>query len=229
MLGSTYDRTSKTNKPPVVYCHGLGADPGQITGTNGQPATGKLLTTIAEAGYPIVANNHAALWGASPSDTRVDEAVTFARTTLGAHPTKRPFIIGGSMGAATALHWAKAVGPNGVAGVIAIIPALDLEAIRTANTLSARAGIDAAWGVTWISDRVVALPAGANAYDNTSNYLVIDGILFVATDDAVSAGYSTFATNTKFQLVTVGALGHTDAAIAAVDVQQVLRFMQPRS
>jgi hypothetical protein len=214
--------------PAVVACHGLGQTPAQITGYNGFPNWAKLIAAIADAGFPIVAPDFSALWGAGASDSYFTDSITFARANLGAS-SDPPFFIGGSMGADIALHDAKSVGPAGVSGVMCVIPAVDLEGLRTNNAQGARASIDTAWGSTgWLLDRTPPLPAGANPYDNSANYLPIPLQLWYATDDTVSVNIATFATNTGADLRSVGALGHTDTAIGAVPISEALRFFKSR-
>lgn len=201
---------------PVVYCHSSSMDGGQMFGGEQLPSIATLIDSLVGDGWSVVAPSIAALWGNATARSRIDDALRWIRARNG---TDEPAVlIGASMGAAAALSWAN-THTSDVACVIGIIPAVDLEAIRTANTGSLRAPIDTAYGVTYPA----ALPAGSNPVDMTN----LDSIpvqLWTASDDAVSANAATGLPNAEIH--NVGALGHTDAAVAAVDVETVATFIQ---
>lgn len=156
-------------------------------------------------------------WGNATADTRIDAALAWLRanTTATSDP---PLLVGASEGACDALTYAS---DHPVAGVIGIIPAIDIQAMRVADTLGLRAAIDAAWGVTYPA----ALPAGANPATLTAALSSVPQQHWYASNDTVSANIAAYAAAVGADLRNVGALGHTDAAIAAVAATDVLTFI----
>ena len=84
--------------------------------------------------------------------------------------------------------------------------------------------IDAAHGVTYPT----ALPAGYDPAANAGS--ITSGVwqFWYSTDDAISANVSTLATAISADLHSLGAMGHTDAAIGAVDIAAAIAFVEAR-
>lgn len=216
-LDLTVTPRHRVARPPVVYFHGVNGDASQPMSS----AVLVILRALAAHGFPIVVPTISAYWDNATGQTRIANALTYARASLAA--TADPAIlVGASHGAGSALHWA-AVNPTLVAAVVGIIPAIDYQAIRVADTAGLRASIDTAWGVTYPA----ALPVGANPSTRTADLQAIPIQLWTASDDAVSANASTFDTALPLCTTTsVGALGHTETAIAAVTAADVVAFVQ---
>lgn len=201
--------------PAVVYLHGnagSGSD-ALVFGTD-------VLARLAGLGFVCVAPTAAHNWGNATGDSRIDDAVTAARAR-GASG-RPPVFVADSHGAPWALTYAT---DHPVTCVVARVPAIDLQAIRVADTLSLRASIDLGWGVTYPA----ALPAAANPAVHTTELAQVHQQLWYASDDAVSANVATYATAVGADLRSVGALGHTAAAIAAADADAMVRFIVKRT
>jgi alpha-beta hydrolase superfamily lysophospholipase len=123
-------------------------------------------------------------------------------------------LIGSSMGATAALTWAANHRAD-TACVVGWIPAVDLQAIRVADTGGLRASIDTAYGVTYPA----SLPAGTDPA--TLDYDGLPIQLWTASDDEVSVNAQDIATDHH----DLGALDHTSAAVAAVDLADVHAFI----
>lgn len=205
---------------PVIYHASGGMNASEIWGPVQQlPDIATLVRAIVMEGIQVVAPTATNQWGNATSRSRTSDARTWA-ATLGAN-TDKVVLMGASQGVPCALNWAQA-NPTLVAGIVGIIPAIDLEAIRASNVNSLRASIDAAWGVSYPT----ALPANANPMDYADELTSIPIQLFFSNDDGVSENVDTFALATGAELVDLGALGHTNAAVAAVDTGEVLDFIR---
>lgn len=207
--------------PPVVYCHGAGGDAREGFGRNA-PAIRPLLEAIAAEGFPIVCPTATELWGNSTNDTRIDNALTWVRANRGAG-SHAPFIVGASMGTVSGLDWAA---DHACSGLVGLVPIVDLQAMVTNNTLGLRTSINTAYGRA--SGDTTTLPAGSNPATMTTALAQIPQQLWYATDDTASANITTYATAVGCDLRSVGALGHTDAAMAAASATDILRFITRR-
>lgn len=207
----------RVTRPLAVYCHGGTADATQAAGI-GLAAVPGILAPITRMLHPVVAPSlGSAHWGNATARTRIGDAITWG--TANRNVAGPVVLVGTSMGVTAALNYA-ADNPGAVACVVGIIPAIDLQAIRVADTNGARAGIDTAYGVVYPA----ALPTGSNPAARTAE-LDIPIQLWTASDDAVSANAPAFATATGAVVNDVGALGHDNDAVAAVDPNIVAAFI----
>lgn len=203
----------RITRRPVVYCHGASGSGYPTANTSVDP----IIKAIAREGFTVLVPYIALLWSNATKDTRIADALTWGRANL-ACSSADPLVVGVSMGGGAALHYAA---NHATAGVVGIIPAIDYQAIRVADTSGLRAGIDTAAGVTYPA----ALPAGFNPSTLTASLTTTPIQLWTASNDAVSANAATFATAVGADLHDVGALGHTDAAIAAADIPTIISFL----
>jgi predicted alpha/beta hydrolase family esterase len=218
-------RIRNTSLPPTLYLHGAGGNAAEAVGAGGLDAVRTLLREVAAVGYNITTPTATQLWGNSTAISRTTDAITWNRSNLGS--TNNPVvIIGASHGGTCALRYISD-NPGDVACAVLVIPAVDMEDIRNTDVLGLRDDIDAAWGVTYPAP----LPAGANPAQNTADYLGVPLQIWYATDDPVCSPSSVtaFATATGAEIHSVGNLGHSNAAIAAVDTQQVIDFIAANS
>lgn len=203
----------------ALFCGGAGDSAAAAAGVGAfGDATRTLCAALAANGHVVVSPTVTGLWGTDLAVGRLDDALTYARAN-GASSAPA-LLIGVSMGAGTVLRWAS-LHPTEVAAVAGIIPAVDYQALRVADAFGARASIDAAWGVVYPA----ALPAGSDpaTLDFTQQHVA----LWYAPDDAtVAAGpVIAFAAAQRAQLTSVGNLGHTNAAVAAVDPAAILELV----
>lgn len=212
---TVFPRVWRTGRA-VIYCHSASMTGGEALGIGQLPAVRGVIFDVLEAsvGGGVVAPSLAQLWGTATALGRVDDALDWIRST-GRATDDPPILIASSMGTTTALTWAAS---RGAAAVIGMIPALDLQAIRELPETTLQTSIDTAYGVTYPE----SLPPGANPADGNPGCPVQ---LWYATDDAVSANVDGYASSVGADLNSVGALGHTSTAIAAVDTGAVVEFI----
>lgn len=215
------------DRPGVVFCHGAGG-----LGTNalrlaGVPSQSRINKSIVDTLSRIMIApdmGGVTTWGNDTSNTRIGQAITYLKTQQGvsADPVH---LVGVSMGGLAALNYAKA-NPAEVASVVAVLPVLDLAYAEANNIQSSAASIDTAYGGTYVD-------ADQRADHNPSFYGPIAGSfrptqVWYASDDewcplATFVAFDATPNTTSFN---VGALGHDEDAIAAVDIPTVLRFIE---
>lgn len=159
-------------------------------------------------------------WANDASMGDITSCIGYMSSVYGTHPTKA-LLVGESMGALAALRYAgRAATTANVAGILGLLPAIDLVGLYTANALGAQAVIGAAWGVT----PPAVLPARADVYGGNSaaNILAANIPVRFLYDGADTAALPTitrqFALNCGGQAIqTSNSFGHTDAALSAMD------------
>lgn len=212
------------NRRPIIYSHGAGSQALGAKGSNGY-GTARTLSSLADLGYVILApdlGTETANFGNDDDAMPAFDAAYDYLVTLGFIDDGDPIhLLGTSMGNVTQLRWAHA-NPGKVEAIAGIIPAYDLEAAREENEAN-RALIDAAWDVTYPDP----LPEGANPADLLDD--LIGNVYWTgwyASNDLASFvdGPQVLAAALGGEAVSLGALGHTDAARAAVPVRDVAGF-----
>jgi pimeloyl-ACP methyl ester carboxylesterase len=115
------------SKRIILCCHGYGG-----SGWSYAPAQppGQHVTALANAGYALLPVDHARInsWGDPDSMRALDDAYTYATTTLGYSNTKVG-LMGYSMGGLAALNWLKR-NPSKVSCAWLWAPATDLRFFR---------------------------------------------------------------------------------------------------
>jgi pimeloyl-ACP methyl ester carboxylesterase len=209
--------------PPVLFVHSAAMSGIEGIGQGQLPSIEYIVDRVAREGYTVGCPTLGVEWGNATARGRIDDCLSWLRANTSA--TDDPaFLIGASMGACASLCWSTAH-PTLVKGVVGIIPAIDLQAIRVANTGSLRASIDTAYGVTYPT----ALPSGSNPAAETATLAAVPQQLWYASNDAVSANISTYATAVGADLHSVGALSHSDASVAAVTIDTLVQFITDRT
>lgn len=212
---------------PVLYLHAASATAAQAMGVELTflPSVERITSRVADAGFTVCAPTAQDLWGngsvaaeAGTSMRRAQDALAYCRSARG-QSQKPPIVIAASMGTVAALRYASLFPVSCVVGLLAIA---DLTNAYVNDLGSNRANIAVAWGVTYPA----ALPAGADPYrDLMAGLSGVPMLLHYSSDDAFSTNVQNFADGTGAQLVSYGALGHTDAAVQSTDVQRVLDFV----
>ena len=205
----------------VIYCHGAGGD---ATSCRDYARIGELdvINAVAER-FPVLSIDAggAQAWGNSTAVARVGDAVTYLQGTLGAK-SGTVLLIGASMGAVTALNYARA-NPTKVGCVVGIIPVIDLNDMVTNNRGSLAANINTAYGTY--------SEATHGPTYNPANYaasLTTPTRLYYASDDATAIPGAVTAFDTACSSATaasVGALGHTQAAIDAAPREEIVEWL----
>lgn len=170
----------------IVYCHAVGQSG---RGWRGTPTKDKIYA-LASAGYPVVACDLGAptyngeTWGNDDSIAAVTDAITFLRDRFGASSSPVG-LLGSSMGAQTALAYARAF-PADVFAVGGMIPVLNV---------STTIYVEPEWITNW--------PGIAHAY--ALGRTTITGVVNVAT--FAGAGTLAVADTTDFAASGTLALG----------------------
>lgn len=152
-------------------------------------------------------------WGNDTAINAVGQARTFLHGAGGAKAGK-DVLVGVSMGFLAAMNYARAF-PGNVAGVVGILPVSDLNDIVTNNRGGFAGNVHAAYGGTYV-EAVHGLTHNPTNYAATITvpvrlyYAINDTIVIPSTVTGLAAAIPG-ATATS-----LGALGHTEDAIAAV-------------
>lgn len=204
---------------PVMYLHGASATASEIVGSTATASIRLINEAIARAGFAVGAVTATQLWGNATSVARLTSGRDWIVDTHLAQDTPVA-LVGVSHGTAWAFAYA-ASNPSLVSAIVGILPIADVENVRDTDLGGFRSDIDTAWGITYPT----ALPTAGNPLLNTATLAAIPMQLWYANDDPYSTGIADFATSVGAELRDVGALGHTDAAIAAVPIPDVVAFV----
>lgn len=128
------------NSRAAVWCHENGAN----ARSSGGERLGQELITAA--GTPLLTADlgGASTWGNDAAKARLTDAWAYAVAQADAR-TDKALLYAGSMGCLTAFAWAIDH-PELVAGIVAVLPVVDLEYVHANSVNGAAALIDAAYG-----------------------------------------------------------------------------------
>jgi hypothetical protein len=227
-----------------VYAHQGATAAWQAAGDPvAKPGTYKLLEALADAGYVIGGSDmssSAGPMGDPLSQARMANVDTWlkASTTsggLGASASKARIWLGISQGATAILDYLgydhNAGSHTGhmtdCAAIVLILPLIHLDSAYQNDTGGLRAGIGTAWGVTYPT----ALPSHADPLTNLATVAATTPPvrIYYASDDSIEN--STFPASDLTSLgsngsvINLGALGHTEAAIAAIDLPNLIAWL----
>jgi len=205
----------------VLYFHGAAAS---ATSCRDYTNIGELhlVNAIAEA-FPVLSIDAggANAFGNSTAVARCSDGRTHLQGTRLAK-AGTVLCVGSSMGALTALNYAKA-NPTHVAAVVGLIPAIDLNDIVTNNRGGLAANVNTAYSTyNEATHGATSNPATYAATFTTPTRL------YYASDDTTCLPGTATAFDTacaSATAVSVGALGHTQAAIDAVPRDALLDFL----
>jgi predicted alpha/beta hydrolase family esterase len=212
--------------PPILFCHGSTQDPYAVHGTSGT-GSGSLFQNLCELGrYVFSASTGSTLtnWANAEAISRMTDLYNWSLSVSGYTGTK-VHIVAESMGHAVACRWAAA-NPTKVFTITGIIPVTGIQWCRD-NNAGLRTQIDAAWGVTYPA----ALPAGADPFTDSTQTSVLATIPwqgYASSDDTAAAPLANtqaWGTTVGGVVSSLGALGHTDAAVGAVPFPAVAKLL----
>jgi pimeloyl-ACP methyl ester carboxylesterase len=164
------------------------------------------------------------LWGSNTNITDIEAARTYFNTKYGALTSSKVAVIGGSMGGAAAMAWARA-NPTKCACLVLMLPVCDLNDMVVNNRLGLAASINAAYGGAY-----------NNGTDGPNHSPVqfaaqLSGIptqIWYATDDIVvipSTVQTVIAAHGSAEVHTITG-NHTDAAFANINAQAIIDFLK---
>lgn len=209
-------KPSSVSRRGMIACHGATAGGDVFL----DAAFRDPLAYYADQIGPVIAADlgGASAWGNDTSIAAMSDAKTYLQGTLGAK-SGTVMIWGGSMGALTALNWARA-NASSVAAVALAIPILDLDDVYQNNKGSYRAAIGTAYGVT----HPTAIPNLAThspvAYPDDITFPVR---IYASSNDSIASTTSacqTWATavGANCTVVDLGAVGHAATGLSVSDL-----------
>lgn len=195
------------DKPLLVYCHGSGDTATTVLKKSGQKP---LIDALAQRYIVIAADLGYQAFGNDIHVTRITQAITYLQGITG--NTDPVTLLGGSMGNLGGMGYVRAH-PENVRAYVGIIPGLDLSDLMLRG---AAADINAAYGGAY-SDAVHG-PAHSPVHYADDLDPAVPMHLWTASNDTicVPATADAFVASRPSTLRTdVGALGHSEAAVAA--------------
>lgn len=208
----------------VVWCHGVGGNALYAKDLS-KVGAWPLFHALAEKFMIVSADLGGDTWGNATANTRVGQAITYLQAQ-GAKAGKVA-LVGLSMGAVVALNYAREF-PGNVSCVAAIIPVVDIEDVRANNRSGLAASINAAHGGAY-DQATMGATRNPVTFASTLNLPVK---IWNASDDttALASRVAAFdAAAPNCDVVSLGALGHTEAAIAAATPSDVISWLQAHS
>lgn len=218
-----HPRTPRVGTCGLVLFHGQDNTKQFMDST--QLSVVNLVAALANAGIPCIAaefNGNA--WA---NDATMPAVPVAAGVLQAAYPqlrTDKVCVLGISHGAAFVARYSQ-LNPADVAAAVGLIPAYDPKAVYVAND-AADTAMETAWGFTGLGQFPDALDLGPKADMATtvplmSAYASNDSLIPVSS----VTDYHTAAGGQPENLVNLGALGHTPAAIEALSISALARFL----
>lgn len=207
--------------PLVVFAHSGAHTATEAAGVGAFPAVVDVLKRLVDAGFTVVAPSAGtSTYGGPQAQTRTGDAITYGRT-LPAVTSAPVVLIGNSQGSTQMLRYAT-INPSNTACVVTFNSVVSLTTAYVNDIAGTRAGIGTIYGVTYPTP----LPAGTDPNPVGIPQMITHSSddLYWTTDNAGTAYLS--AMGSTATEVNVGALGHSNASIAAVNVHAIFNFVQ---
>lgn len=214
-------------RPPCIFSHGGAGASHECVGPSQLPSIGQVTRRIVEQGFSVASVTAALSYGTAGlaaggvgSAGRLDTAVTYHRANLSG--TADPMVMFGiSMGTTNIVEYALEH-PGDVACLVLFLPVMDLVTAYEDDINGNRAGIAAAWGVTFPA----ALPADADIQGRAAELQDVPILAFYGGADPYAPDIGDFASASGATIVEVGSgLGHVDAVIAGADLDLIAEFV----
>ena len=217
-------RTPRAGRRGVLLMPGQGNPTMYVSGTI-QAASMRMAAALAGAGIPCITSAFGGnSWANDAAMTAMTNAWAALRAAFPGMPSDKVCLYGTSMGAAQITRYAQ-LNPTKVAALVGIIPAYDPKAAYINGDIG-DAAMEAAWGFSGLANFPTGLDLASHAED-AEGIPILTG--YASNDDLVSAAsvtaYHTAVGGLPGNLVNLGALGHTDPAIAAMPVAKVGKFL----
>lgn len=223
-------------KKGIVWCHTAGESAADAMSYGGNGENGLVSKLCELLQRPIgvfdlgvigaaAPNDGKATWGNSVAQARINSGLAFLASTTGCSSTV--CVVGGaSMGGLNSINYAIA-NPAKVSAIFGVIPVCNLTNWYVSNRGggSNQAYIAGAWGITYPA----ALPANADPMLNLASIMGKPYRNYTASDDAfaLASEAQALADALGGQHLDLGALGHTEAAIASVPASDLAGFLAP--
>lgn len=213
-------------RTPLVYCHSASASPIEAVDSTVNPAIRDMVFSPIKYGFSVVAGNTGHSFGTAGTDSgynfsnRIQDAIDYHRSNLGGTPDPVA-LFGVSMGCADSLIYALE-NPSEVSCIIGVIPAIDLVDIYQNDVDDLRQYVEIGWEIT----HPTSLPSIADLVSR-ANELSVPARFYYSNDDAVTSSAAVTAySNAGAEMIDLGSLGHTNAAIDAVPKDDLCEFIQ---
>jgi pimeloyl-ACP methyl ester carboxylesterase len=220
----------------VIACHG------QLQATlawlsPGTPGQYGIVQSLAAAGFVVIGGYYdGPMWGNDAAVADI-EAFRVWAGTLGCVNDK-VLLVGASMGHYDAAMYAAAH-PDRVAAIASIIPGIDIDDVRDNNKANARDYVNTAWGTPAGSTSATnALPAAAKLLDPAKvaavasagapikmYYSTADTVILPSSVPAYRDAINTIVPGLATATVVSSTLDHSDAAMGAMPMPEVVRFL----
>jgi hypothetical protein len=211
----------------IMYAHQGGTSAFAVRDMIAQPGSARLMQALAAAGYPIAATSYIppATVGTAAAVARVAATVTAVKTAEGGASADPVIAIGISNGFTSLINHFY-TNPSSVAAIVGILPLWDLDMNYQTNPGGVRSIIEQAWGITYPT----SLPADSDPRTHTAPLNGKPTRLYYASDDGLFNGgqiaLALAAFGANCECIDVGALGHGDAAINAIDKEELIAWIK---
>jgi hypothetical protein len=224
-------RRPNTARRAVIYAHGANGDGRQVLDAVNYPSVVKQNAQIALAGFVVLSGDFGGLdtFGNDACLTALENAWTWLKAS-GLCATDKVILSGASMGMLSISRFA-ADHESETAGMNGWIPALDIEYLRTNDTLGLRDTINTAWGLApGSTESTVAVPARGNAMSRAGEVTSIPTHLWYSSADVVmpESSYDTYtAAQSSAVLHEVSTTEpHSDTLIGMADIAAIISFYE---
>lgn len=208
----------------VLYLHGAAGNAQTINRRDTSPGEYDLVHGIVSAGFPVCAIDAggAFTWGSAAATAAVEAGRAYLQAS-GAKAGKVA-VCGTSMGGLTCLAYHRDFAAN-VACALGVIPVIDLEDVYQ-NDRGAQ-GFQTSIGGVWGTVAPASLPAGASPAQNVETYAGLKLRVYYSTTDGICLPQLTtaFCDAIGEEHFSVGALGHSQEAVSAVPLGDVIEFL----
>lgn len=207
----------------VIFLHGAGGLETQAIDAGSYPNLTGIIRAIADAGYPVLsARQTGDGWANDATITKIGLAKTYLQGTLGAKSGK-VFLFGGSMGAASAMAYARA-NPTSIAGLLLMLPVSDLQDFVTNDRGGLASSVNAAYSGGYSN---ATYGATHNPTTFASSLAGIPVQAWYSTTDTVVIASTVTPVMAAIGGVDLRALtgSHSDTPFGQVTIPDVLTFL----
>lgn len=210
-------------KMGVIYCHGATGVAGQVVDGVSFASLKAIMLAVAVAGYPIVSVYTGDSWGNDYGMAQITAAKTFLQGAVGAKAGKIA-LIGGSMGGANVLNWAKR-NLSSVACAVGFVPVSDISDIHTNNRGILTDNVNSAYG-TW-SEGTYGAARNPKTFAAAGDLSGLRWLAFGGTTDVIvlKATVSDVCTSIGGTATYTEVSGDHNSALASISASTVTDFL----
>lgn len=208
-----------SNPPIAIYCHSAVNAPQEASGSV-LPDMIRVTRSLVSQGFVIVAPSAPSSYGNNDALAAVDAGVQYAIDKYGAKLRDGITMYGTSMGTLSIQRYIMD-GTHPVRRAALFLQVTDLVACYDLPQFQGPVGT--AWGETYPDP----LPAEADLLTRSTELASVPILSNYASDDVLTTvGLTTWLANSGATAHDRGALGHTNAVIAASDMTEIAEFVR---